>query len=66
MCHLHHVYFSFPPRATPSFSMFLLTNEKIADFGEKLLQRKDLTNNPGDRSKMEIWQRPNQVPQRLQ
>ena len=46
MCNLHHVYFSFPPKATPSFSMFLFTNEKIADFGEKLLQRKDLTNNP--------------------
>ena len=46
MCHLHHVYFSFPPKATPSFSMFLFTNEKIADFGEKLLQLKDLMNNP--------------------
>ena len=45
--HLHHVYFSFPPQATPTFSLFLLTNEKIADSLKKLLQRKRLTNNPG-------------------
>ena len=45
MWHLYHVYFSyFPPQATPSFSMFLFTNEKI-DFHEKLLQCKCLTNN---------------------